>query len=128
MSCIADYTVAAPFDLGECTGPYCTIMRMDRDGSNRQRVAQNVRNAAGYTWHPGTGELLFTGMERDGMGGEGKYPQNAGWGRRCHAGSCGQGDERSCCCCCQLATAAAAATATASAVLMTLHHSCSSIS
>jgi glucose/arabinose dehydrogenase len=64
------YTVAAPFDLGECIDPYCSIWRMDKDGSNRQRVVRNVRNAAGYTWLPSTGELLFTGMERDGMGNE----------------------------------------------------------
>lgn len=66
-----DYTVAAPFDLGQCIDPYCSIWRMDRDGTNRQRVARNVRNAAGYTWHPSTGELLFAGMERDGMGNNG---------------------------------------------------------
>ncbi len=57
-----------------------------------------------------------------------KYPQNAGWGRRCHAGGGGQEGKQSCCCSCQCAIAAATAAATASAVLMALHHSCSSIS
>lgn len=41
---------------------------MDRDGGSQERVATAVRNAAGFDWHPQTRELLFAGMERDGMG------------------------------------------------------------
>ena len=63
------YTVGAPFDCcQECSGPYCSVWRMATDGSGLEQVAANIRNAAAYTWHPGTGDLLVAAMERTGMG------------------------------------------------------------
>ena len=60
--------IGAPFNIGNCTNPFCTIVRMNRNGSGVEFFARGVRNAAGFTWHPGTGQLVFSGMERDLMG------------------------------------------------------------
>ncbi|KAL4422819.1 hypothetical protein ABPG75_009016 [Micractinium tetrahymenae] len=60
-------TVAAPFNLGTCVEPFCTIHRLDKNGSNFEVFASGIRNAAGFEWHPDTGDLLFAGMERDNM-------------------------------------------------------------
>ena len=47
---------------------YASITRMDPDGTNREIVANGVRNTVGFTWHPETGELWFTDNGRDMMG------------------------------------------------------------
>ena len=47
---------------------YASITRMDPDGSNREIVANGVRNTVGFTWHPETGELWFTDNGRDMLG------------------------------------------------------------
>ncbi len=47
---------------------YASITRMDPDGSNREIVANGVRNTVGFTWHPETKELYFTDNGRDMMG------------------------------------------------------------
>lgn len=44
------------------------IVRMDPDGSNRELVADGVRNSVGFDWNPVTGELWFTDNGADGMG------------------------------------------------------------
>ncbi|PSC76447.1 sorbosone dehydrogenase [Micractinium conductrix] len=61
-------TIAAPFNVDVCVDPYCTIHRLNKDGSQLEVFARGIRNAAGFTWHPETGALLFAGMERDLMG------------------------------------------------------------
>lgn len=35
---------------------------------NTVLLCAGIRNAAGWDWHPGTGALLWAGMERDEMG------------------------------------------------------------
>ncbi len=47
---------------------YASITRMDPDGSNREIVANGVRNTVGFTWHPESKELYFTDNGRDMMG------------------------------------------------------------
>ncbi len=44
------------------------IVRMDRDGQNREVFARGVRNSVGITFNPRTGELWFTDNQVDGMG------------------------------------------------------------
>lgn len=44
------------------------IIRMDRDGSNREVYTLGVRNSVGHDFHPATGELWFTDNQVDGMG------------------------------------------------------------
>ncbi len=44
------------------------IIRMDRDGSNREVFARGVRDSVGIELHPRTGELWLTGNQVDGMG------------------------------------------------------------
>lgn len=44
------------------------IIRMDRDGKNREVYARGIRNSVGQDWHPKTNELWFTDMQVDGMG------------------------------------------------------------
>lgn len=44
------------------------IIRMDRDGGNREVYARGVRNSVGIAFHPTTGELWFTDNQVDGMG------------------------------------------------------------
>jgi len=44
------------------------IIRMDRDGKNREVFATGVRNSVGIAFHPTTGELWFTDNQVDGMG------------------------------------------------------------
>jgi glucose/arabinose dehydrogenase len=41
---------------------------MNPDGSGRETYAEGIRNSAGFTWHPETGELWFTDNGRDLMG------------------------------------------------------------
>jgi glucose/arabinose dehydrogenase len=44
------------------------IIRVDRDGSNREVYADGLRNALGMDFHPGTGELWTNDNQVDGMG------------------------------------------------------------
>jgi glucose/arabinose dehydrogenase len=44
------------------------IVRMDRDGSNREVYARGVRNSVGIAFRPGGNELWFTDNQVDGMG------------------------------------------------------------
>jgi len=44
------------------------IIRMDRDGSNREVYTYGVRNSVGQDFHPETGELWWTDNQVDGMG------------------------------------------------------------
>jgi glucose/arabinose dehydrogenase len=44
------------------------IIRMDRDGKNREVYATGVRNSVGMDFNPANGELWFTDNQVDGMG------------------------------------------------------------
>jgi len=44
------------------------IIRMDRDGKNREVFATGVRNSVGMQFNPGNGDLWFTDNQVDGMG------------------------------------------------------------
>ena len=44
------------------------IIRMDRDGSNREIYANGIRNSEGMDWNPKTHQLWFTDNQVDGMG------------------------------------------------------------
>ena len=44
------------------------IIRMNRDGGDREVVARGIRNSVGMDFHPATGELWFTDNQVDGMG------------------------------------------------------------
>jgi len=44
------------------------IIRMNRDGSNREVYTYGVRNSVGHDFHPDTGELWWTDNQVDGMG------------------------------------------------------------
>jgi len=44
------------------------ILRMDRDGKNREVYTYGVRNSVGQDFHPETGELWWTDNQVDGMG------------------------------------------------------------
>jgi glucose/arabinose dehydrogenase len=44
------------------------IIRVDRDGKNREVFARGVRNSVGQDFHPESGELWFTDNQVDGMG------------------------------------------------------------
>ena len=44
------------------------IIRMDRDGTNREVYAHGVRNSVGMDFNPANGELWFTDNQVDGMG------------------------------------------------------------
>ena len=60
-------SIGAPCNVCDRPG-FGRILRMDRDGGNRQVVAEGVRNSVGLTWHPDSGELWFTDNGRDMMG------------------------------------------------------------
>ncbi len=63
------FNVAPPekAELYEKTG-IGGIIRMDRDGSNREVYTYGVRNSVGQDFHPVTGELWWTDNQVDGMG------------------------------------------------------------
>ena len=44
------------------------IIRMDREGKNREVYTYGVRNSVGHDFHPETGELWWTDNQVDGMG------------------------------------------------------------
>jgi len=44
------------------------IIRMNRDGTEREVYAWGVRNSVGQDWNPANGELWFTDNQVDGMG------------------------------------------------------------
>ncbi|TFF27326.1 sorbosone dehydrogenase [Jiella endophytica] len=44
------------------------IIRMDRDGKNREVYATGIRNSVGMQFNPANGELWFTDNQVDGMG------------------------------------------------------------
>jgi glucose/arabinose dehydrogenase len=44
------------------------IIRMDRDGKNREVFARGIRNSVGMDFNPANGELWFTDNQVDGMG------------------------------------------------------------
>ena len=44
------------------------IIRMDRDGKNREIYADGIRNSVGMNFNPANGELWFTDNQVDGMG------------------------------------------------------------
>ena len=44
------------------------IIRMDRNGANREVFTYGVRNSVGHDFHPVTGELWWTDNQVDGMG------------------------------------------------------------
>lgn len=44
------------------------IVRMDRDGKNREVYARGIRNSVGMDFNPGDGSLWFTDNQVDGMG------------------------------------------------------------
>lgn len=46
------------------------IIRMNRDGSNREVIADGVRNSGGHAFNPKDGSLWFTDNQVDGMGDE----------------------------------------------------------
>jgi len=47
---------------------FATITRMNADGSDREIIANGVRNSVGFDWHPQTGEFWFTENGRDWLG------------------------------------------------------------
>ena len=46
------------------------IIRMDRDGKNREVIATGIRNSVGHAFNPKDGKLWFTDNQVDGMGDE----------------------------------------------------------
>ncbi len=46
------------------------MIRMDRDGSNREVIATGIRNSVGHAFNPADGILWFTDNQVDGMGDE----------------------------------------------------------
>ena len=65
------FNVGAPCNVCEKENPwFATIMSLDLDREPLQPeiFASGVRNTAGFSWHPGTGELWFTDNGRDLLG------------------------------------------------------------
>lgn len=63
------YNVPAPEKLELYYGNgMMGIIRMDRDGKNREVYAQGVRNSVGMDFNPADGTLWFTDNQVDGMG------------------------------------------------------------
>ena len=61
------------------------IIRMDRDGKNREVIATGIRNSVGHAFSPKDGSLWFTDNQVDGMGDEippgeiNKMPKEGMW-------------------------------------------------
>ncbi len=60
-------SIGAPCNICDEDG-FGQIIRMNADGSEREVVADGVRNSVGFTWHPETGHLWFTDNGRDMLG------------------------------------------------------------
>ena len=60
-------SVGAPCNVCDAPG-FASIMRMNPDGSDREVIAEGVRNTVGFDWHPETKDLWFTDNNRDMMG------------------------------------------------------------
>ena len=52
--------VGAPCNVCEEPDPYATVLRMNKDGSEREVYARGIRNSVGFDWHPVTGDLWIT--------------------------------------------------------------------
>ncbi|AKH21487.1 PQQ-dependent sugar dehydrogenase [Sedimenticola thiotaurini] len=61
--------VAIGAPCNSCSEPgYGTIIRMRADGSERQVMAEGVRNSVGFDWQPDSGVLWFSDNGRDWLG------------------------------------------------------------
>lgn len=60
-------SIGAPCNVCDRNG-YAQIIRMNPDGSEREVVAEGIRNSVGFTWHPENDELWFTDNGRDMLG------------------------------------------------------------
>lgn len=61
--------VGAPCNICNPDNPiFCSITRMNPDGSNLEIVQKGIRNTVGFTWHPENKELWFTDNGRDWLG------------------------------------------------------------
>lgn len=61
--------VGAPCNICESDDKvFNTMTRINPDGTNREIMAEGIRNSVGFDWHPETGELWFTDNGRDWMG------------------------------------------------------------
>jgi len=47
---------------------FASITRINPDGTNREIIAEGIRNTVGFDWHPKTDDLWFTDNGRDWMG------------------------------------------------------------
>jgi len=62
-------TIGAPCNVCDRGAEgFAQIIRMNPDGSDRETVAEGIRNSVGFTWHPDTEELWFTDNGRDMLG------------------------------------------------------------
>jgi len=62
-------SLGAPCNI--CNEPELTvILRMNRDGGDREVFVNGVRNSVGFAWHPVTEDLWFTDNGRDMLGDE----------------------------------------------------------
>ena len=62
-------SVGAPCDVCLPEGDeFGVIVRVNIDGSAKEIVARGIRNAVGFDWHPGSGELFFTDNGQDSLG------------------------------------------------------------
>ena len=68
------------------------MIRMNRDGSDREVIATGIRNSVGHAFNPADGTLWFTDNQVDGMGDEtppgeiNKIAANGGWFGHPHYG------------------------------------------
>lgn len=61
--------VGAPCNICEPENEiFCTITRINTDGSGLEIVQRGIRNTVGFTWHPVTRQLWFTDNGRDWLG------------------------------------------------------------
>lgn len=60
-------SIGAPCNVCEVSDT-ALIMRMNRDGSERDVYARGVRNSVGFDWQPGSNVLWFTDNGRDMLG------------------------------------------------------------
>ena len=60
-------SIGAPCNVCDEPGT-ALILRMQRDGSEREVFVSGVRNSVGFDWYPDSGELWFTDNGRDALG------------------------------------------------------------